>query len=924
MKDIAINQIKLSNRAKNCLKKNDIFLLSQMMQLTDEDIYKFRNAGEKTVEEIISLQQQIKDSSEYIDVDDIAFVLEKENSRPELMIHMAFPNLRGKEVDVMSFEDKNGLYSMNTKIEDINFSVRLNHCLLQNDLIYISEVANTEYDKVVKYKNMGQKSINELIEYLRDHTRFTIVESNKENIVNTIFKCIEEKMNSKNSDYNKKDIFPHIISSILDFVNKNNTNDLEKKLSDKNEGEKICREILKSSYMINYMKEYIFSIIGFNTNYFKMSSINGNIPQIFFECGIVERAMEQLVENNILEMKNDEYRKVLPTNEQWIETLKENQKRAVQLRLEGKTLEECGQILGLTRERIRQIISKAISNKIQTREDDYRYWYEKYSLDFESMNYIFNVEISTYNYLKIAYKSGKCDVDEIENDEKITSKIYANWKKYINRNSILIGDRYVPCKRELLCRELAKEYYSTKDVSYTEFYDMYLKLLKENNLDKDEKLLFPSYRAFEARISDSQYVLGKYGRRFRYYPIIEYDINELVNQIGLEQFTDVEISTLKLFNENESVMDEYNILDEYELHNLLKKTENEWNNENKYNVVMTRMPFMSFGHADRKKQTIEFIYQIAPVTLEEFADLYELEYGVLSQTVMANMFQYVSNYYHNGMFVTNQPLLDSAEKRVMEKVLKEDFYFVDDIKKIFIEYFGVERSSHLNARTIKELGFRLYANYVIRDTYSTADGYFTSVMTKEEVLDMDKFDSRLIYIQAFNQALDTLRCKYELIEYEDKKYIRFDHFSNVINEISKEDLMEYVDDAIDFSNWNEFFTIKSLQQRGFKNKLHDLGLPIWFNAALLKNSKRIRSVKVGGGILFFNGENRFTTTDFLRYILNEKHKINVDRLLEFIWDEYGIKISREKIKLLVQNSEMYYDTIMEKVYLTKDYYYEEI
>ena len=203
MKDIGINQTELSNRAKNCLKRNDIFLLSQMMQLSNEDIHKFRNAGEKTVQEIISLQQQIKDSGEHIDADDIAFVLEKENSRPELMIHMAFPNLRGKEVDVMTFEDKNGLYSMDTKIEDINFSVRLNHCLLQNDLIYISEVANTEYDKVVKYKNMGQKSINELIEYLRAHTRFTIVESNKENIVNRIFKCIEEKMNTENLDYNK-------------------------------------------------------------------------------------------------------------------------------------------------------------------------------------------------------------------------------------------------------------------------------------------------------------------------------------------------------------------------------------------------------------------------------------------------------------------------------------------------------------------------------------------------------------------------------------------------------------------------------------------------------------------------------------------------------------------------------------------------
>lgn len=36
MKDIGINQTELSNRAKNCLKRNDIFLLSQMMQFSSD------------------------------------------------------------------------------------------------------------------------------------------------------------------------------------------------------------------------------------------------------------------------------------------------------------------------------------------------------------------------------------------------------------------------------------------------------------------------------------------------------------------------------------------------------------------------------------------------------------------------------------------------------------------------------------------------------------------------------------------------------------------------------------------------------------------------------------------------------------------------------------------------------------------------
>ena len=316
---------------------------------------------------------------------------------------------------------------------------------------------------------------------------------------------------------------------------------------------------------------------------------------------------------------------------------------------------------------------------MQTREDDYKYWYEKYALDFEAMDIIFRIERKTYNYLKIVYKAGCCDAEEMENDIKITPEIYKNWRKYICRDSVFIGDRLVPCKREELLRELAKELYSKEDVLVKDFYDSYMQFLKDNNLDKNEKLLFPSERAFESRILDSKYVMAKYGRRLRYYPIIEYDVCDLIERIRLEQFDNVEISTLKLFNDNKDVMEEYNIIDEYELHNLLKKTEDIWNKNKTYDVTLTRMPFMSFGQADRKKQTIDFLHQIAPVSLGEFAQLYEMEYGVLSATFMANMFQYVSNYYHNGMFFTDQTVLADSEKKILKDNLREDFYFLDDI-----------------------------------------------------------------------------------------------------------------------------------------------------------------------------------------------------------------------------------------------------
>jgi hypothetical protein len=52
-------------------------------------------------------------------------------------------------------------------------------------------------------------------------------------------------------------------------------------------------------------------------------------------------------------------------------------------------------------------------------------------------------------------------------------------------------------------------------------------------------------------------------------------------------------------------------------------------------------------------------------------------------------------------------------------------------------------------------------------------------------------------------------------------------------------------------------------------------------------------------------------------------KINIYSFIDYLSDEYGIKLRKEKIVDLINYTEMYYDSIMEKVYYSKDYYYDE-
>ena len=76
--------------------------------------------------------------------------------------------------------------------------------------------------------------------------------------------------------------------------------------------------------------------------------------------------------------------------------------------------------------------------------------------------------------------------------------------------------------------------------------------------------------------------------------------------------------------------------------------------------------------------------------------------------------------------------------------------------------------------------------------------------------------------------------------------------------------------------------------------------------------------------LFYQKINQATCVDFLRYILTDKVKMDIIDFLQFIEKEYGIRFSKEKVTWIIKDTEMYYDSTMEKIYKSKEYFYEEI
>lgn len=934
MDDYLIYTSDFSNRLKNYLIDNGVFLLSHILMVDNNYISTQKGMGVGTYKELVQfLSEHIvliyegEENKNYRKLKKFSEIIMNKQFENGL-INVLFPQYdmnENTQIQIMSDYDD---YLDDLELETTTLSVRSVNCLTNYFEGYkenkLRKLLNCSIDEFKKIPNMGKKSIDEIIDYLMSHlvikNRGTN-ESNKDKYSNMITE-IKLKLVDNTADYPFEQLLLIIDDCLYSF------DDEDVILS------KFLKEAFQSKDCTNFHIEYIMKLIRKNSDEISQSYLTKNkllklLPGYFTKYQLLDNLINQMVNRNKIRCVDNHVMVWKPSIDDWLSTLKARTRKLVSLKLEGKTLEEIGTIDNVTRERVRQIVAKGMKTKPDLEEDKYQYWYEKYEFSYEDMKDMFNISKQTYEYLKLVYKGGEKSKFDLISDEHLTYEIYKNVKKMYGNYGLYIDGELVLLKRTEVINALLKKHCKNQ-VTLNQFRSIYYEFLHEHNLDEDDKFSFTNDRAFDARIEDNRNIICGNKKCVRYYPVDEYDVQEFVDLLHLDNYKDLEISSLLLFRENKELMEEYDIRDEYELHNYLKKTQEQWNTDNLYHIKLTRMPIISFGNANRKTQVIEFLKSIAPVTLEDFCQYYEMEYGVLSQTVNATFFEYIKEFYHNKVLHIDYPLLNQEEFMKLNGYLTEDFYFIDDIKNIILVNDITDDLSKLNIRTLYKLKFKRYVNYVIRNTYSTATDYFMKKIFKGDVIDLNKEDTRLMNISAFTSLLHDLRSEYAVFEIQEKVYVKQDYLlQNMVDaSITIDDFYSFVENVIQYAKNEKFYTLKSLIDKDFEDKLLRQMLPISMLELLMKNTNKVRYIKVNGNLLMYNVHDRsiekLTIIDFYRMILSEQKKMYIYDFIDYVNDAYGVELNRNKTIEKIRTTEMYYDSIMEKVYINKEEYYKDI
>ena len=874
---IPLEALGLSTRTYNGLKRAHIDTLYDALSLYPDGYYEIRNMGKKSVDEIRNIIEsrfrELESSGEieWNHDNDLDEAGDDKTIEPPSDAYEAILNRDYHNKVCMFFSNRD------MPIDSFDFETRTLNSLQRAGIKDFNGILRLFPDRMNTIKGMGVASINDI----------------RETVVQTL---------KKHND------------SIMEYLSGN-----EDALYD----DDFIRDHILSMY-----KEYS-PFYGISFREFRLS-----LPESISDVRI-KKCIGKMLEAKELEYVDFRCYRVYPSfyeviKEMTSEISSENISLLTEL-YKGRTLEDIAKGTGVTRERIRQKTVKAyesIKSYVVGKyganffdEDYYAYLYENYSISRNDWIDYMGVPSETLNYLRRRYNAGSRPMDDAIADDNVSVGLKMKIIELGNKDKIRIDGIMLDPKMSDI-EEYIISKYCRDEISFTDFYELYNDTLRKNGVPYSDKIYYTDEiaRTRKNRLSDSRILLWKNGMRFRYYNINERDYQELYDTIGIAGYYNTGLSTLYWMNNFPEIMKKYDIRDQYELHNLLKKTipEGGFND-----IRFDRMPGISFGLFDRDQMIYDTMVKHSPISADDLADIMYREYGYDRGTSMSVYFSCIRQYYHDGFYSVNYKSIPDERASVFIRSLTDDFYFDDEVSKIYFGLFPEADKEELNPRSMQEIGFVAYSKYYLRSKWNSAAEYFRYLLMKEDYYDCSGYKKRYAYIVLFTTTLRELRASFDLFVMKDGTAISIDRLSRI--NVGKDDIRQYCEDVNRFVVGRNFFTLNSMLKDGFESSLDRVGFDNSFYEGILEVCGMFNCTQCLGTMVFSSIEDKpFLKKDFILSLLSEYDSIGIDEFMDYLYEEYGIVVKeRYRISSLLVDTGIYYDPIMETIYRNKELYYDD-
>lgn len=968
IRTISIEEIGLSVRSLNALRHAEVLTVGDMLQHTEESLMQIRNLGRKSVQEIL---EKIAEYSQYLEADIVPPGFEEQPSNAIIPEEWVLADENREEVLAYICE-------RSLDIEELELlSVKAYNLLQINDYEQMHQILFLTKETLLEIPRMDVQTAEEIVKlcshFLKERAEeicaallggqpegLSLAEVMQQNEYREIITAYVqandweiEKTDLPNRAKNQLCRNGYSLMSQVIFLSKvqlqeipamgagsvNAVLDLIQKYLQKHEARLIavCSGDLSVMYDDEYVQRCILRL--YDESEFAGYSLSEMLERLSLpkEVGIdrLKQNIGSLLAAGELEYVDYRCYRVYGKFRDYFEScsmLDERRRNFIRMKLDGMTLEAIGREFDLTRERVRQVIERGIeivrnhylmqTGKKVFDEEYYRYLYETYSFDKQDGEKWLGIPAYVWNFLNlIDAKQGKKDLEEALNDPKsLGLGMRLKIKNYCNRDKLFVDGVWVEKRRSAL-EQVAARRICADSISFSKFCIQYNALLEQEGIPFDSNLYIDeeNRRARAARLMDRRFILWTQNEMMRYYDIDSRDYSELVETLQLDMYENIELSTAKFMRDYPDVMKKYDIRDHYELHNLLRKVVDEGSF---HGFLCGRMPHVEFGTFDRDGAIWELIVNNAPISVQDLCAMIEAEYGYEAAVVQANYLQPFSVYYHQGMYTVDQKQMSEENQIMLKAALTDDFYFIDEIKKLYSQIIPGADVEEINPYNLKSMGFIVLSRYVVQN-YPSLEAYCKDILTREEIVNIAPYKKRLAYVQMFSQTLMELKRSLTVVEFEPNKLIQFSKLENA--GVTREKIQEYCEEVHDAVADGVYFSIQSLRQDGFEHELFELGFSDWFYASLLLSDNRFAVAQMYGVLIFCKNETAITIQSFLVNRIREPRIIDAYDLLTELADRFGCNVEdKSRIPYRLENTEVYHDDILDRYYANADVYYQDL
>lgn len=664
-------------------------------------------------------------------------------------------------------------------------------------------------------------------------------------------------------------------------------------------------------------------------SFWKLSS---DFPHRIFDEAAFCVLLQSMEKQRLIWKQGERYYCVYPSLETVLFSVcRERNAKILKLRLSGMTLEEVAQLTGVTRERVRQILKKIFSKLPPVREGYFAFYKQKYvGLTDDDFQHIFHLTEETRHFISLYFDEQRVkekDVDaeqrlqalhSVMHDQTLDAAIRERASARLKAIDpyFLIDGKHVMKNRQSLIRFAIKKYCQDAKSS-DELVEDYLRLLDSLSVSRENPRFSMDVRYVE-RYFQEMTVLVSLRRHARYYDILSMDYQNLLDTLQLTSYSNVEISSRKFFRDFPEIMEQYDIRDEYELHNLLKKL---WEHghfndylDEAHQIIFGRMPTLKIGHADRRKQVMDIIQEHGYISYMDLGRAIEAEFGIPQNAAMSNGWGDTCKEYFDpgtGNFHIPETLLPEDKVRRMKERLTEDFYLTQDIIDIYMEEYPEGNVWDIDPAALRQMGFISHRKYVIRDSFGSARDFFEKLFAENETLDL-RDHSEYAVCSMFSAVWLGLARDFKVVEIEPGVFFNSQYLEK--HGITQEAIHEFCENVYHFMENGKCFSIKSLQAAGFVLPWQEEGWGDWFYGSLLAaDYEKFNSQKYASRHLLRKRQmqRKLSMADLVEEIVNGSDDLlTTSEISGIIEDTYGIEFSPFKVKEIVESND---DTFCDKV-----------